>query len=150
MQCMTNLYILHIFQITHRTLAAQLCGIFVTVEKDEFDSRLELLLPLLLKQFYAKFYSSDNTESGKFIRLNNASDVQRKYSNLKDPEKMKDHHLFQVLQLLLKMSAHCTSFLTNEKYNDFVCSFAGKLFLLKQIVISKLSKDCIFVFCSRI
>lgn len=115
--------------MTHRTLAAQLCGIFVTVEKDEFDSRLKPVLPLLLKQFYTKFSASDNTESGKFLPLNKTSDAPTNYSNLKDPERMKDHHLFQVLQLLLKISAHCTSFLTNEKYKDFVCSFAGKLFL---------------------
>ncbi|EFN80082.1 Small subunit processome component 20-like protein [Harpegnathos saltator] len=111
-------------KITHRTLAAQLCGIFVTVEKDEFDSRLKVILPLLLKQFYTDFSASDNTEPGPFVLLNNPSDTQTKCPNIKDPERMKDHHLFQVLQLLLKMSAHCTSFLTNEKHNDFVCSFA--------------------------
>ncbi|XP_011858769.1 PREDICTED: small subunit processome component 20 homolog [Vollenhovia emeryi] len=90
-------------KIRYRTLAAQLCGIFVTVEKNDFNSRLPQVLPLLLKQ----------------LRKTKSSD---KDSESKD-ERTKDHHLIQVLQLLLKI-AHHTSFLTNEKYKDSIDSFA--------------------------
>ncbi|XP_067207673.1 small subunit processome component 20 homolog isoform X2 [Linepithema humile] len=110
-------------KIKHRELAAQLCGIFVIVEKDEFDSRLDKVLPLLLKQFHANFSISENTNYEKFIKSND-SNYLPKNSNLKDPERMKDHHLYQVLQLLLKISAHCPSFLTSEQYKDSISSFA--------------------------
>ena len=42
-------------KVMHRTLGAQLCGIFVTVEKDTFKSRLDEI-PLLLKQFHRRFF----------------------------------------------------------------------------------------------
>lgn len=115
-------------KIRYRTLAAQLCGIFVTVEKNDFDSRLPQVVPLLLKQFHANFSTSDNTESGKCMKLDNAKRSQ-KDSDSKE-ERTKDHHLIQVLQLLLKI-ANYTFFLTNEKYKDSIDCFAGKLFLLK-------------------
>ncbi|KYN45016.1 Small subunit processome component 20 like protein [Trachymyrmex septentrionalis] len=107
--------------IRYRTLAAQLCGIFVTVEKNDFDSRLPQVLPLLLKQFHTNISTSDNAEFGKYMELDNTTNLQ-KDSNLKE-ERTKDHHLIQVLQLLLKI-AHYTSFLTDEKYKDFINSFA--------------------------
>ncbi|KOC63433.1 Small subunit processome component 20 like protein [Habropoda laboriosa] len=87
-------------KVTHRTLAAQLCGIFVTVEKDTFESRLKEILPFLVKQFHPSFNDDDK------------------------PERMRDHHMFQVLQLLLKVSANCTAFLKNEEHKEAVCSFA--------------------------
>ncbi|KMR04659.1 small subunit processome component 20-like protein [Lasius niger] len=108
--------------IRYRTLAAQLCGIFVTVEKNEFDSRLPQVLPLLLKQFHANFSVSDNAKPGKFVKLNNENHLQKSF-NLKDSERAKDHHLIQVLHLLLKIARY-TSFLTNEKYKDSIDSFA--------------------------
>lgn len=116
-------------KIRYRTLAAQLCGIFVTVEKNDFDLRLPQVLPLLLKQFHANFSTSDNTESGKCMKLDNVKQSQ-KDSDLKE-ERTKDHHLIQVLQLLLKI-ANYTSFLTNEKYKDSIDCFAGKLLLPKR------------------
>ncbi|XP_077259186.1 small subunit processome component 20 homolog [Temnothorax americanus] len=108
-------------KIRYRTLAAQLCGIFVTVEKNDFDSRLPQVLPLLLKQFHADFSASDNAEFGKNNKLDNAK-CSQKDPDLKE-ERTKDHHLIQLLQLLLKI-AHHTSFLTNEKYKDSIDSFA--------------------------
>ncbi|KAG5310535.1 UTP20 protein, partial [Acromyrmex insinuator] len=107
--------------IRYRTLAAQLCGIFVTVEKNDFDSRLPQVLPLLLKQFHTNISTSDNAEFEKYMELDNTTNLQ-KDSNLRE-ERTKDHHLIQVLQLLLKI-AHYTSFLTDEKYKDFINSFA--------------------------
>ncbi|XP_029678623.1 small subunit processome component 20 homolog [Formica exsecta] len=108
--------------IRYRTLAAQLCGIFVTVEKNEFDLRLSQILPLLLKQFHANSSVSDNEKPGKFVKLNNENHLQKNL-NLKDSERAKDHHLIQVLHLLLKI-ANYTSFFTNEQYKDSIDSFA--------------------------
>lgn len=116
-------------KIRYRTLAAQLCGIFVTVEKNNFDSRLPQILPLLLKQFHANSSVSDKAKFEKCMKLDNAK-CSQKDSDLNE-ERTKDHHLIQVLQLLLKI-AHHTSLLTNEKYKDSIDSFAGKLFSLKR------------------
>lgn len=116
----------------HRTLAAQLCGIFVIVEKDTFESRLKEILPLLLKQFHADF----NDEPGRFVKLHTEKEIQLKTEhNIKDPEKMKDHHMFQVLQLLLKISANCTAFLKSVEYKDAVHSFAGRFNVLCYLMI---------------
>nr|XP_034172664.1 small subunit processome component 20 homolog [Osmia lignaria] len=111
-------------KIMHRALAAQLCGIFVTVEKDAFESRLKELLPPLLKQFHANI--DDNEEPGRFVKLRTNEEMAEleMQSNIKDPERMKDHHMFQVLQLLLKISANCTAFLKNDEYKEAVRSFA--------------------------
>ncbi|KZC04815.1 Small subunit processome component 20 like protein, partial [Dufourea novaeangliae] len=110
-------------KVMHRTLAAQLCGIFVTVEKDTFESRLNEVLPLLLKQFHAKF--DDKEEPGRFVKLPTTENTKLEMlPNVKDPERMKDHHMFQVLQLLLKISANCTAFLKNDEYKEAVRSFA--------------------------
>ncbi|XP_043248533.1 small subunit processome component 20 homolog [Colletes gigas] len=110
-------------KIMHRALAAQLCGIFVIVEKDTFECRLKEILPLLLRQFHAKF--DDKDEPGRFVKLRANEETEFKIpSSVKDPERMKDHHMFQVLQLLLKISANCTAFLKNEEYKETVRSFA--------------------------
>lgn len=92
------------FQINHRKLAAQLCGLFVTVEKTSFETRLPILQPLILKQF-----GLDNTP-GKFVKLKKDDTKDDE-----DSERIKDHHLFQVLQLLLKLSVNCPSFLKNTE-----------------------------------
>lgn len=114
----------------HRALAAQLCGIFVTVEKDAFESRLKELLPSLLKQFHANI--DDNEEPGRFVKLRTNEEMAEleMLPSIKDPERMKDHHMFQVLQLLLKISANCTAFLKNDEYQEAVRSFAGKFSML--------------------
>lgn len=112
----------------HRILAAQLCGIFVTVEKDTFECRLKEILPLLLRQFHAKF--DDKDEPGRFVKLHTVETELQMQSNIKDPERMKDHHMFQVLQLLLKISANCTAFLKNEEYTEAIRLFAGKFNIL--------------------
>lgn len=134
-------------KIRYRTLAAQLCGIFVTVEKNDFDSRLSQILPLLLKQFHVKFSTSDNAEFGKYMQLDNVNCTQ-KDSDLKK-ERTKDHHLIQVLQLLLKI-AHYTSLFTNEKYKDSTNTVASKFFSLKCWKATFFDKYCIFTFYFRI
>ncbi|CAG9813428.1 unnamed protein product [Phaedon cochleariae] len=97
--------------ISHCRLGAQLCSIFVTVEKTDFENRLPRLEPLVLKQF-----GLDNTP-GKLVKV-------QKADNRQDPEeyqRIKDHHLFQVLQLVLKICMHCPTFL---KHKDVVENLA--------------------------
>lgn len=115
-----NFFFLIIKQVLHKRLAAQLCGIYVTVEKEAFDSRLATILPLLLRQFQCDV--SDEMGPGRFVKL--PVENEENSSNTGSLEKIKDHHLFQVLQLLLKM-ASSTSFLRNPKLQDYVTSLAG-------------------------
>ncbi|KAH1010705.1 small subunit processome component 20 homolog [Dendroctonus ponderosae] len=91
-------------EISHRRLSAQLCGIFVTVETDEFEPRLPVMVPLLLKQF-----GLTSNAPGKFVKVN------RPKNTPENIQRLKDHHYFQVLQLILKICTHCPKFLKNEK-----------------------------------
>lgn len=72
------------------------------MEKSHFESRLQILQPVILRQF-----GLENTP-GKFVKL-------KKDEKNKDDEneRVKDHHLFQILQLLLKLSVRSPSFLKN-------------------------------------
>ncbi|KAI4482212.1 hypothetical protein M0804_008763 [Polistes exclamans] len=114
-------------QIIHRRLAAQLSGIFVVVEKGKFESRLANILPVLSQQFYDNIYQFKQFKPGHFVRLHSEKEKNKKFSkncNIKDPERLKDHHLYLVLQLILKLSAYCPGFLKNKKYNKEISSFA--------------------------
>ncbi|KAL2713487.1 small subunit processome component 20 [Vespula squamosa] len=114
-------------QIIHRRLAAQLCGIFVMVEKENFESRLANTLPILLQQFHDDIDALKKPEPGHYVKLRSEKENNKKRkqnSNIKDPERLKDHHLYQVLQLLLKLSGQCPGFLKNKKYNEEISSFA--------------------------
>ncbi|KAK0177605.1 hypothetical protein PV328_001642 [Microctonus aethiopoides] len=111
--------------VMHRRLAAQLCGIFVTIEKESFESRLESVLPLILKQFHAinadgEEEEEDNSKPGRFVRRKKLCKPKLPKIQIKDPERAKDHHAFQVLQLTLKISANCSAFLKSEKYIDSI------------------------------
>ncbi|EFA12725.1 small subunit processome component 20 homolog [Tribolium castaneum] len=90
-------------KISHRRLAAQLCGIFVTVEKALFESRLPSLLPLVLKQFGLKEEEDE------------------------EAERIKDHHLFQLLQMLLKICNNCPNFFKREEIEDLSKHIQGLL-----------------------
>ncbi|XP_015598459.1 small subunit processome component 20 homolog [Cephus cinctus] len=110
-------------KISHRQLAAQLCGIFVTAEKNNFETRLPTLLPMVLKQFYPD--GVDESKPGRFVKLRKETEhVKHLDGNSGDPERIHDHHLFQVLQLLLKISANCPDFLKNKDYESTVRGFA--------------------------
>ncbi|KAK9881414.1 hypothetical protein WA026_016304 [Henosepilachna vigintioctopunctata] len=89
--------------ICHRRMAAQLCGIFVNVEKTSFDTRLPIVIPEIMRQF------SLNDYAGKFVKINK---YEENYSEEKI--RIKDHHYFQVLQLLLKICTHCPTFLKQK------------------------------------
>lgn len=91
-------------KMAHRQMAAQICGLLVAVEKSSFESRIPKLLPLLSLQFGI---GDEDRKPGKFVLLKN---------NEKEDEsinRVKDHNLFQVLQLCLKICTFCPSFLKN-------------------------------------
>lgn len=122
-------------KLMHRRLAVQLCGSFASCEKQGFESRLAGLLPLLGKQFYLteEFVGGDADEAtaGRFVRVQKqrSDDLVTMDEGVKDPERLRDHHLFQVQQLLLKLSANCSAFLQDRKYRDHVDTYAGTFFL---------------------
>lgn len=88
-------------------MATQACGVFVSAEKENFESRLKQLLPILMRQF-------QNAEENK-IGL-----------HIKDAERLRCHHKFQVLQLLLKISNYCNNLLVKQEYAQYVDYFTGK------------------------
>lgn len=92
-------------KISHRRLAAQLCGLIVLVEKSSFEKRLPEITSDIIAQF-----TSNNKGPGRFVRLKPQAEVSEEEEKNIKPE---DHHLFQVLQMLLKICAHCPSFLKN-------------------------------------
>nr|CAI5867716.1 unnamed protein product [Callosobruchus analis] len=91
--------------LSHRRLAAQLCGIFVTVEKSAFETRIPKLSPLILKQFGLE------SEPGRFVKIQR----EKKNHESEEYQHVKDHHVFQVLQFLLKLCANCPAFLKNKE-----------------------------------
>ncbi|KAF5285550.1 hypothetical protein FQA39_LY16615 [Lamprigera yunnana] len=84
--------------ITHRQLAAQVCGLLVAVEKSSFETRLTALIPIIFQQF-------ESNEEGRYVKIKIAIDFE---STCSKPE---DHHLFQVYQMLLKICGYCPAFL---------------------------------------
>lgn len=107
--------------IEHRFLAANVAGIFPNVEKEKFEGRLETLLPLILKQFNLDNGEDDNDdEPGRFVKRPKKNKKLRDKVQIKDHERLKDHHLFMVVQLTLKISDNCPGFLKNNKYIDTV------------------------------
>ncbi|KAL0280213.1 UNVERIFIED_CONTAM: hypothetical protein PYX00_001577 [Menopon gallinae] len=90
-------------KLGHRRLSAQIIGIYVTIEKEEFAKRLPKLLPLIHMQFSGK------PMPGKFVRLSKDEEGQNRG---------KDYNLFQVLQLLLKICSHCPDFLTDSQNQE--------------------------------
>ncbi|KAL3285278.1 hypothetical protein HHI36_019388 [Cryptolaemus montrouzieri] len=91
--------------ISHRRLAAQLCGIFVAVEKAYFENRFPQILPIILRQFGL------NENPGQFVK------IKKDEEEVDNEEKtrIRDHHYFQVLQLLLKLCGQCPGFLKQKK-----------------------------------
>ncbi|KAK4873532.1 hypothetical protein RN001_015561 [Aquatica leii] len=82
----------------HRQLAAQACGFLVTVEKATFESRLSVLTPVILKQF-------EDNKPGRYVKIQDHLDANTSRN------RVDDHHMFQVYQMLLKICGHCPAFL---------------------------------------
>lgn len=110
-----------------RILGVQMCSHFVKVEKEAFESRLEKVLPLLIKQFYATKNFNDDNQPGRFVKLQK-DDRNTKDEN-EDPERLIQYHFLQVLNLVREIAANCSVFLKDKKYQDSVISFAGNNFI---------------------
>ncbi|XP_058805534.1 small subunit processome component 20 homolog [Phymastichus coffea] len=105
-------------KLVQRRLGAQVCGIFVTVEKEKFQSKLDNLLPLLARQFLLTDDFEDDNEPGQFVRIKKQVEGIKKSETLKD-ERLEAHHLFFVLKLLMKLSANCSAFLKSDHIDTF-------------------------------
>lgn len=118
-------------KVSHRRLAAQLCGLFVICEKEEFERHLPQLLPAVIAQF--SFNCSDESEGnpGAFVKAPSMVETERKFlqnddeiegssKQVSESERMRDHHVYQVMQLVLKICNHCPSWLLNREYSSHV------------------------------
>lgn len=94
-------------QISHRQMAAHLCGLFILVEKDSFETKIPTLLPLI----YSQFGLNDQNKPGRFVLLKPDPDLVTNDSK----ERARDHLYFQILQVLLKLCAQCPQFLKRKK-----------------------------------
>lgn len=107
-------------------MAAQLCGLFVTVEKSDFENRLPTLFPLIVQQFNS--HSFNDNRPGRYVRIirsndNNPAEMEKK-------QQLQDHLLFQVLQLLLKICSYCPDILTESKWQEDMETVAGTVSVL--------------------
>ncbi|XP_076264086.1 small subunit processome component 20 homolog isoform X2 [Rhynchophorus ferrugineus] len=102
--------------LNHQRLGAQICGIFVTVEKEDFESRLPVVTPRILRLFKLA-----KKTPGKFVMIpkeKSLSDVM---------QKIQDHHHYQVMQMVLKICAVCPSFLKQTKDIELLAFHAQSL-----------------------
>ncbi|KAF6203330.1 hypothetical protein GE061_003748 [Apolygus lucorum] len=105
-------------KLIHRRLAAQLIGLFVVCEKEEFENRLKELIPLVVEGFLTE---GNTQKSGRFVRAPKVIDEQEETSTA---DRDKDHFLFQLLQSTVKIATHCPAFLSKEEYTADLESIA--------------------------
>ncbi|KAL1130995.1 hypothetical protein AAG570_012235 [Ranatra chinensis] len=98
-------------KVALRRLAAQIVGIFVTCEKEKFEARLPVVLPLVVKQISD---GSRDNQPGKFVRINS----EPENDDMSSDDRLQDHHLYQILQMLIKVCSLCPKVLTDKKYTD--------------------------------
>lgn len=96
----------------HRRLAVQLCGTFASYEKNGFDQRIGKVLPRIVEQMKLEI---------KELRPQTQMDVDK--VNIK--EQLRDHHLYQLLHLVVKLSSLCPSLLTDQTHNKNMQTLAG-------------------------
>ncbi|KAJ2937884.1 hypothetical protein O0L34_g18707 [Tuta absoluta] len=97
-------------QPVHFELAAQLSIRFVNVEQEDFKTRLDSILPLLSGKIL--LLSNDITE-GRFVKIKLDLDDDK---TDEEKQKEKDHSLIQMLNLIDKITVHCSPSLKNNKY----------------------------------
>lgn len=73
------------------------------VEKSSFETRFSTLMPMILYQFGI---GNQFHKPGRFVLLKQENEEEDDAKH-----RIKDHHIFQVLQMLLKICAQCPSFL---------------------------------------
>ncbi|XP_039300954.1 small subunit processome component 20 homolog, partial [Nilaparvata lugens] len=105
-------------QIGHRRLSVQVCGLFISFEKERFEKRLPALMETILDQFSGSFRDDS---VGKYVRRKPACDVTDGAENeADDVSNMADHHLYQLLNMLVKIASFCPKFLKDPAYTQYV------------------------------
>ncbi|KAM7378035.1 hypothetical protein PAMA_013096 [Pampus argenteus] len=92
-------------KLSLRRLGAQMCGLFVEVEEENFASRMDDLLPLLEREIHPDIYEDIEEEQD---------------------EKEADRLLFSYLTLITKLSKHC-GLLELNKPHDTLCRIWGHI-----------------------
>ncbi|PNF32118.1 hypothetical protein B7P43_G02845 [Cryptotermes secundus] len=100
-------------KVEHNRLAAQLCGIFVTVEKSDFENRLPKVLSLIVQHLSSDF---TDDQPGRYVRIAQPNDDSP--TEMEKNERVRDRLLFQVLQLLRKICTSHPDILTDSKWED--------------------------------
>lgn len=125
-------------RLVHREMAAQLTIRFVNAEGDEFNKRMELVLPLLLQSITGFNDPKDgDDEPGKFVRLkkarieNDEEDTNGDIEDERDQQTIEDHHLIQTLNAILRIFEFQESILKNNAYKTTVdeIGYQAQLFL---------------------
>ncbi|XP_077988472.1 small subunit processome component 20 homolog [Glandiceps talaboti] len=86
-------------KLAHRQLASQLIGLFVEVQKEDFEFRLKEVLPILCEQIHPDKY----TETGDDI-----------------DDKEGDHLLFNLLTSFVKILQHCPIILQSKTFKPIM------------------------------
>lgn len=128
-----------------------------TVEKTLFETRIPELMPLILKQFDL---NEGSCKPGRYVLLKSEETNEEVTEKLR----LRDHHLFQMLQMLLKISSQCPKFLKRtadiEKISVHVqgllsyphewVRLSANQFLGKSSNVSRMSVCCIKCFRFRV
>uniref|UniRef100_A0A146LBX0 Small subunit processome component 20 n=2 Tax=Lygus hesperus TaxID=30085 RepID=A0A146LBX0_LYGHE len=97
-------------KLIHRRLAAQLIGLFVSCEKEDFEKRLKELIPIVVEGFLTE---GNTQKTGRFVRVPKVIEDQEGTSTA---DRDKDHFLFQLLQSTVKIATNCPAFLSQKEY----------------------------------
>lgn len=122
----------------YRRLSVQLCGIFIKHEKNEFKRRIETLLPVVCTHLIGNF---DENQPGRFVRIQTKEALEE---TMDGGEVLKDHHLYQLLNMLVKLCAECPEVLTSDEFKDSLQAISGKCFVIS---LATLAADLNFL-CS--
>lgn len=97
----------------HFELAAQLSIRFVNVEKDEFQNRLNNVLSLVSGKI---LLLNNDIAEGRFVKIK----LDHGEKSDEEKQKEKDHSLIQILNLIDKITTHCSDSIKNKKFvSDF-------------------------------
>ncbi|RZF48294.1 hypothetical protein LSTR_LSTR010257 [Laodelphax striatellus] len=104
--------------IGHRRLSVQVCGLFISFEKERFEKRLPALMETILDQFNGSW---KDDSAGKYVRRKPATDNGDAADNASDDvSNMADHHLYQLFNMLVKIASFCPKFLKDPAYTQYV------------------------------
>ncbi|XP_058455453.1 small subunit processome component 20 homolog isoform X2 [Malaya genurostris] len=107
-------------KLNHRELGAQFITRLITVEKESFATRVDKIFPALL----SSLNDLSSESAGKFVRIKR---FESQDENDKEAQKMKDHSLFQTLNVLNQMVEACPEIVSNSKYSVLMDELAYSL-----------------------